>query len=103
MTDTKQTWAEVGDRFERLALKLKLHFEQAGAGKEAEEALERMGVAVRQAFDALGTASRDPAVRNELDELGSALGDAFGSSFAEVSERLQRCFTEGRTPPDGAE
>ena len=96
MTDTRKAWADVSDRFDRLGLQLKLHVEQAGVDKEAEEALERLGAAIHQAFDALGNAARDPAVRNDVDELGRALGDALGVSFADISERLHRRFVEGR-------
>jgi hypothetical protein len=96
MTDMNKAWAEVADRFERLGLQLKLHFEQAGAGQEAEEAIQRLGAAVRQTFDALGNAARDPAVRTDAEELGRTLGDALSSSFAEISERLQGRFSEGR-------
>jgi len=96
MTDMKQPWDEVADRFERLGLRLKLHFEQAGTGEDEEEALQRLGAAIDQAFDALGSAARDPVVQSDVTELGRTLGDALGSSLAGISEHLQQCFAAGR-------
>ena len=96
MTDTKKAWDEVADRFERLGLQLKLHFEQAGTGAEEEEALQQLGAAIDQAFDALGNAARDPVVQSDVTELGRVLGDALGSSFAGINEHLRQCFAGGR-------
>jgi len=98
MTDTKKAWDEVADSFDRLGLRLKLHYEQAGTAQEEEEALQRLGTAIDQAFDALGNAARDPVVHTDVTALGHTLGDALGSSLAEISERLHQCFASGRAP-----
>jgi hypothetical protein len=102
MTDTKKAWEEVADHFERLGLRLKLHFEQAGTGQDEEEALRRLGAAIDQAFDALGNAARDPVVQSDVTELGRTLGDALGSSLADISGHLQQCFADGRRRGESA-
>ena len=102
MTDTKQAWDEVVDRFERLGLRLKLHLEQAGTGEEEEKALQRLGAAIDQAFDALSNAARDTVVQRDVTELGRTLGDALGSSLANISEHRQRCFADGRRRDESA-
>lgn len=102
MTDTKKAWDEVADRFERLGLVLKLHFEQAGTRHEEEEALRRLGAAIDLAFEALGNAARDPVVHSDVTELGRTLGDALGSSLADISGHLQQCFADGRRRDESA-
>lgn len=87
--DPKQAWSETGERLNALGLKLKLHFEQAsgsGADTEREEvasAVERLTEVVREAFDAIGRAAKDPAVRDDVKGVGEALGSALSSSLSE--------------------
>jgi hypothetical protein len=122
MADAKQAWDEVGSMFSGLGLKLKMHFEQArsaedggpgeaeaaapageppageggGAGPadatELKAAVRRLADALDGVFDAAGNAVRDPAVKDDVRDIGRALSDAFSATFAEVSDDLRKAF-----------
>jgi hypothetical protein len=96
MADTKQAWGEVGDRFGELGLKLKLHYQQAGGQVEDGElrkALDELRASVDHAFDAVGNAVKDPAVKEDARDVARSLRDALSTTFAEASDELRKCFT----------
>lgn len=98
MTDPKQAWDEVRDNAVGLGMKLKLHFEQArsqtGEGAdEVRDALEKLRDAIDGAFDAVGRAARDDAVREDVKETGRSLSNALQATFAEASDELKKAFT----------
>ncbi len=121
MADAKQSWDEVGSMFSGLGIMLTMHFEQArsaeegdaaedataagepaaaetGAGggpadaAELKAALRRLADALDGVFDAAGNAVRDPAVKDDVRDIGKALSDAFSATFAEVSDDLRKAF-----------
>ena len=96
MTDTEQAWSEVADRFGELGLKLKLHFEQASEplveDGSLRKALEGLRDSVDDAFDAVGSAVKDPAVKDDARDVGRALREALSATFAEASDDLRACF-----------
>jgi hypothetical protein len=72
--------------------------EAGGAGgvrEEIEEALSRLGTAVQDAFEALGRAAKDPAVNQDVKDVGHSLTEALGATFSEVSEDLRKAFNRG--------
>jgi len=91
-TDTKMAWEAVADRLEALGLKLKLHFEQAESGQQPAEqvgeALARLGTAIESTFSAIGAAVKDPAVRDDANNLATALGDALADTLSEAGQEL---------------
>mgnify|MGYP003542366165 FL=1 len=95
MSDTKQAWSEVADRFGELGLKLKLHFEEASGGADdasLRSALEDLRDSVDHAFDAVGNAVKDPAVKDDARDVARALREALSTTFAEASDDLRVCF-----------
>src|SRR5688500_11780111 len=62
---TRRRWSELADRLDALALKLKLHYEQAG-GDGGPRALHELHDSVREAFTAAGNAIQDDAVRADV-------------------------------------
>jgi hypothetical protein len=96
MADTKQAWSEVADRFGELGLKLKLHYQQASEARPEDDtmrkALEELRDSVDQAFDAVGNAVKDPAVKDDARDVAHALREALSTTFAEASEDLRSCF-----------
>jgi len=96
MTDTKQAWSEVADRFGELGLKLKLHLEQASDtlvdDRSLRHALEDLRDSVDDAFDAVGNAVKDPAVKEDARDTARALREALSTTFAEASDDLRNCF-----------
>ena len=95
MTDARAKWNELGDQLNELGLKLRLHFEQAGTedGTEGDndvrEALRAVTAAVEQAFDAVGTAAKDDAVRSDVKDAGRSVVEALEATFAELGERFR--------------
>jgi len=99
MTDAKSAWREASDRFGSLGSKLKVHYEQQ-RGQESEEAkaevkdaLHRLSGALEDAFEAIGKAARDDAVKTDVKQVGQSLATALGATFSEVSGELQRAFS----------
>lgn len=94
MTDVRSAWDEAGEALSGLGLRLKLHYEQQREEDEAavESAVARLGAALQDAFDALGAASRDEAVRGDVERVGKSLTDALSATFAEVSDDVRKAF-----------
>lgn len=78
MTDAKDAWAAVGSHLDGLALKLKMHLKEETAGGDAagQSPFDKLGAAVQEAFNALGDAVRDEAVRSDVKAAGDAIVNA---------------------------
>jgi hypothetical protein len=98
MTDAKSAWHEAGERFNSLGTKLKTHYEQQRgqdadqAKAEVRDALHRLTAALDDAFEAIGTAARDDAVKGDVKQVGQSLVTALGATFSQVSAEVQRQF-----------
>lgn len=110
MTEMQDSWREVASKAESLGLKLKLHLEQ-----EQDEASERevgdtkamvdeLGQKLTDAFDSLGNAAKDPAVHQDVKDIGNSLRDALLSTFtavgAEVNNRTKTGDSGESTAPE---
>jgi hypothetical protein len=114
MTDAKSAWHEASERLGSLGTKLKTHYEQQRgqdvdqAKAEVRDALHRLTGALDDAFDAIGTAARDDAVKSDVKQVGQSLVVALGATFSEVSAEVQRTFASrtgggtGQTLPSPA-
>jgi signal transduction histidine kinase len=91
---TTKTWQEVQDGLERLAMKLDLHLQQATSAErqDLEDALGRAGDALRGALDGMRSAAHDPAIREDLQSVGSALGTAVTTTLGNVGDELRKVF-----------
>jgi Flp pilus assembly pilin Flp len=98
MTDAKSAWHEAGERFTSLGTKLKVHYEQQRgqdtdqAKAEVRDALHRLTNALDDAFDAIGTAARDDAVKGDVKQVGQSLVTALGATFSQISAEVQRQY-----------
>jgi hypothetical protein len=97
MSDAKQSWDEVGNKFSGLGRKLKQHLDEEREGESAQEAgrdvkaaLERMVDSLDDAFDALGKAAKDPEVRNDVSDAGRSLVGAIGTSLEQLGDEVRR-------------
>jgi predicted trehalose synthase len=101
MTDSKEAWTDAGSKLSDLGRKLRQHYDdEAGtpeAQTEVKDALARLGGAVKDVFDALGHAAKDPEVKSDVQQVGQSLTAALGVTFSEVSDDLRRAF--GSPPP----
>ena len=87
---TKEAWAEVGDRIEALALKIKLHAAEERGTDDSEPVatvFERLADAINDAFAAVQDAVHDPAVKEDVREAVRATGRAVTSSAELVRQR----------------
>jgi hypothetical protein len=93
-------WAEIGSRLEALALKLKLHYEQAG-GDAAPRALDELRDRVEDAFTATGNAIRDDAVRADVREVGVMVGDAVADALTTVGGDMRAALHRAQVSKGG--
>ncbi|MFZ8999158.1 MAG: hypothetical protein ACO3D0_12400 [Ilumatobacteraceae bacterium] len=92
-TAVRERWAAVGDRLEALGLKLDMHYQQESTrpdGGPVDDGLARAGAAIGDAFDALGEAVADSAVRSDVREAGRLLVEAVNSTLDEVGATIRR-------------
>lgn len=92
MTEAQESWREVGKVLEGLGLKLKMHFEKAQGEIDSQrlhDAVEAAGAGVQKAFDALGEAVRDPAIKNDVRQAAVSLSDAISNTFSEIGAQLR--------------
>ncbi len=93
----------MGSKLTGLGLKLKMHFEQAAKeGRtvdedKVKESLHKVGDAIEQTFSALGAASRDEAVIQDVKDAGRATIEALDSTFSDLGDR----FRSAVKPADG--
>lgn len=92
MNEQSAQWRELSDRVEALALKLKMHAEQAADDATVKDALGRLRVAVDDAFEAAGNAVRDEAVRDDVRAVGRLLTDALTNTFARAGSQVRELF-----------
>jgi hypothetical protein len=89
-------WAELSERLEALALKLKLHLEQTGAGDGVPKALGELRDKVEDAFSAAGNAIHDEAVRADVRDVGQLLAEAVSATLAKVSDDVRDALERRR-------
>jgi len=98
MADVRSAWNEAGDKLQHLGASLKQHYatqrgEDAGQTKEqVGDAFKKVGEALQGAFDALGAAAKDPAVKDEAKQTGKSVADALAVTFTELSDDVRKAF-----------
>jgi hypothetical protein len=95
MTEAREKWDEVGDRFSDLGRRLKDRFD-ANAAYGAEErdkvddALRQLADSLDAGFTTIGETLRDPAMRDEMKSAGSSIADAIAATLRDVSDAIKR-------------
>ena len=92
MAEQLSQWQELADRVEALALKLKLHAEQADSDGAVRDAMGRLRADVDDAFKAAGSAVQDQAVREDVREVDGLLADALDMTFSRVGDEVRDLF-----------
>ena len=92
MTEAKKAWEDVADKLSALGHKLKLHTdaEVHEDGEEFATTLDKLGATVKEVFDGLGSAAKDPAVRDDAKGIASAFADAVDATIDEAKRRVQK-------------
>lgn len=95
----REAWAEFGDAFGEIARQFHQDYEQVSkaaneGSEESQRSIQRAVKAIRAALDetarAIGGSLRDPKVRQETEEAGSALLNAVGVTLSELGAALRR-------------
>jgi hypothetical protein len=92
MTQAQESWREVGKVLDGLGLKLKVYFEKAQGeidSQHLDEAVQAAGAGVQKAFEALGEAIRDPAIKADFRRAGTSFSDAISNTFAEIGAQFR--------------
>jgi hypothetical protein len=89
MSDQTARWQELANRADALALKLKLHMEQAGDDTRDGDALDRFRAAMDEAFTAAGNAVRDDAVRTDVQDIGRLMVEAITAAVDRVGGKAR--------------
>jgi hypothetical protein len=102
----REDWEDVGSKLTGLGLKLKMHFEQAAKeGRpvdedKVKESLHKVGDAIGQTFTALGAASQDEAVIQDVKDAGRSMIEALDSTFSELGDRFRSAVKPADKPAD---
>jgi hypothetical protein len=100
MADVRAAWNETGDKLSELGRKLKVHYDSQHGGEseqareELTDAARKLGSAVQDAFEAIGTAARDRAVKEDVKQVGQSLAEALGATLGQAADELRRAFSE---------
>lgn len=94
MTEMQESWKEVASKAEALGLKLKLHLEQEHDESEPRKEgdtkalIDDLGKKLTDAFDSMGHAAKDPAVHEDVKDVGRLLRDALVTTFNKVGDEV---------------
>lgn len=91
MTTSKEAWTEVGDRLSSLGLKLKLHAqeEMSEEGVNLRSGVDKLADAVKEAFEGIGDAVKDPAVRDDVRATIDGLANALKATLDDVRSGIR--------------
>jgi hypothetical protein len=96
---SQDSWQEIKSKIESLGLKLKLHLDQENDDTDdtaepgaTKKAMEDLGDKLQEAFHSFGAASKDPAVRSDVKEIGTLLKDAMADTFSKASTEVSDAF-----------
>jgi len=109
MTDAKSAWHETSEQLTALGSRLGAHYEKQRAADgeqgraQTDEAIKRLGNAIQDAFDAVGAAAKDDAVRQDVKQVGRSLITALDVTFREVSDEVRKVFDRSSTESPGNE
>jgi DUF1365 family protein len=95
MDEQTRQWRELAERAEALALKLKMHLEQASdddTRDTVKDALGSLRSSIDEAFQAAGNAVKDDAVRDDVRAVGQLLTEALDNTFARVGREVRELF-----------
>ena len=88
--NTSTSWDEFGTKLNGLGLKLKLHMEQSSPDDhDVTNALRDLATSIEGAFDGLRAAAKDPAIKENVRDVGSALSQAISKTLTEVGNDLR--------------
>lgn len=107
-TGSEQAWAKLADQFTVIAKQFRQHYERVSSSPrpepdKAQGSVERAATVVGKAIEdtarAIDESVRDPQVRQDTTQAGSALLRAVGATLTDLGAALQReAATRGHAP-----
>lgn len=107
-TASADPWDEAADRFKTLGEKLREQYREIAGDEgpsegEVKDAFRTLGSAFERVMDAVGSAFRNPDVRDQTKQAASSLVSALGATFEELGEELKRATKRGEHEAPGEE
>jgi predicted transcriptional regulator len=109
MSDAKQAWNEVGERFESWGKRVSDRYKESEHGDEAdakeaqrklEEAAREVGDQLTRVFNALGDTIRDEEAKKDLKDAVRAIGEAVGATVSEAGDAIGRRVRSSDEKPE---
>jgi hypothetical protein len=102
--DGTDPWAEAGRRWSSIGEKLRDQYrELADEGGPSEDevrsALETLGDAARAVADSVGSAMKDPEVRDQVKDAAASFVTALGQTFSQLGDELREARERQPDPP----
>lgn len=98
-------WSEASQRWSSIGDKLKDRYrEMSGEDGPSEDqvrlALETLGDAARAVADSVGSAMKDPAVREQVKDAAASFVTALGQTFSQLGDELRRARDQAPSQPE---
>jgi hypothetical protein len=98
MSQSEESWNDVGERFKKLGSMFKQHYEaqdaegtsEAVSDEEVKEAFATLGESIKTAFATVGDAVKDPEVQDEAKQTAKSFFDAIGATFTELGDEFNK-------------
>lgn len=98
MSQSDESWNDVGERFKKLGSMFKQHYEaqdaegtsEAVSDEEVKEAFATLGESIKTAFATVGDAVKDPEVQDEAKQTAKSFFDAIGATFTELGDEFNK-------------
>lgn len=95
MSDAKQAWDEVGEKFTEVGRLMKQRYDANVAWNDedkakVDDALHQMSDALDAGFTTIGDSFRDPSMRDEMKKAGSSIGSALSATFDTVATEIRK-------------
>ncbi len=97
MTDAKQAWNEVGEKFESWGKRVSDRYKASATGddtaadeaqRKLEEAARELGDQLTRVFNALGETVRDDEAKRDLKDAVRAIGEAVAATVSEAGDAI---------------
>ena len=105
MSQSDETWNEVGEGFKNLGSMFKQHYasQEEAEGSEAisddevKDAVRTIGESLKTAFATVGDSVKDPEVQEEAKQTAKSFFDALGATFAELGNEISKWRDKDKT------
>ncbi|MFV9672847.1 MAG: hypothetical protein ACNYZH_06435 [Acidimicrobiia bacterium] len=103
MSQTDETWTDVGEQFKKLGSILKCHYQaqegtegaEVASEDEVKDAVRALGETIKAAIATVGDTIKDPEVRDEARETAASFFDALGATFSDLADDISKRSERG--------